>query len=136
MAEFSIWVEVKDLDPYCSRSCVQTLPIEHFEGFSCEGSVIYALVPGMEFEIFDGATVDGANVSAEVLEKTFRTLRSALSKKVKQYRSASYDLTLKEDLTFLRVIDLNDLVKKIATGFIEKENPQILSEKFSDGGEA
>lgn len=132
MSEFSIWIEVMDLDDLPYRSYVQTSPAEEFQGLLCDGSSIRAIVSGTELEIYNFDTSkDVVNLSADLIDKTFRTLRSAISKKVKQFRSVSYDLTYKEDLTFLRVIDLNELAGKIAAGLIEKENYQALSEKIS-----
>jgi len=132
MSEFSIWIEVMDLDDLPYRSYVQTSPAEEFQGLLCDGSSISAIVSGTEFEIYNFDTSkDVVDLSADLIDKTFRTLRSAISKKVKQFRSVSYDLTSKEDLTFLRVIDLNELAGKIAAGLIEKENHQALSEKIS-----
>lgn len=133
MSEFSVWIEVVDLDDLPYRSYVQTSPAEEFQGLLRDGSSISAIVSGTEFELFnfDTSNKDVVDLSADLIDKTFRTLRSAISKKVKQFRSVSYDLTSKEDLTFLRVIDLNELAGKIAAGLIEKENHQALSEKIS-----
>jgi hypothetical protein len=126
MSEFSIWVEVEDVDDKPYRSYVQTSPIEEFSGLVRDGASILAIVSGTEYEILNfDETFNEVNFSADLIDKTFLTLRSAISKKVKQFRSVSYDLT------FLRVIDLNDLAGKIAAGLIEKENHQALSEKFS-----